>query len=186
MKRIIAFSMILLLFSGCGENKSDLNRVTSLREKMLACNSCSFRAAITADYGDKSYDFVMDCVTDKNGELSFTVVKPESIEGIKGTFNSNGGMLTFEDQVLAFPKLADGELSPVSAPWLIVKTLMGGYLNSCGMDTDGLRVTINDSYEEDALQLDLWLSDENLPIYAEIIWQGRRILNVNVDNFVIL
>lgn len=178
--------MAFVFLCGCGRREANLDRVTALREKMLSCEKCSFTAQITADYGDKIYDFTMDCIADKNDDLSFTVVEPKSIEGIKGSFNAQGGELTFDDIVLTFPKLADGELSPVSAPWLIVKTLLGGYLSSCGMDDHGLRVTIDDTYEEDALQLDLWLNEQNAPYYVEILWQGRRILTVNVDNFVIL
>lgn len=186
MKRLAAVCLIILMLTGCGKNDSELKRATSLREKLLKCTSCSFRAGVNANYGDKTYDFVMDCSADRNGNLTFTVVEPESIAGIQGSFSSEGGRLTFDDQVLAFPKLADGELSPVSAPWLIVKTLLSGYLTSCGTDSNGLRVTIDDSYEEDALQMDIWLNESDFPFYAEILWQGRRILAVNVENFIIV
>lgn len=186
MKRLSVIFLIVIMLSGCGKHDFQLKRATSLREKLLACTSCGFRASITADYGDKTYEFVMDCSADRSGDLSFTVVQPESIAGIRGAFSSEGGHLTFDDQVLAFPKLADGELSPISAPWLMVKTLLGGYLTSCGTDGNGLRVTIDDSYEEDALQLDIWLDETDMPFYAEILWQGRRILSVNVENFTIV
>ena len=46
-----------------------------------------------------------------------------------------------------------------------------------------VRVTIHDSYEEDALMLDIWLDGNNLPARAEILWDGRRILTVEVENF---
>ena len=48
----------------------------------------------------------------------------------------------------------------------------------------GYKLIIHDSYEEDSLQLDIWLDTEGLPVSAEILWQGRRILSLCVNNFV--
>jgi hypothetical protein len=67
---------------------------------------------------------------------------------------------------LTFPPLADGQVAPVSGPWILLKTLLGGYLTACGMEDDLLRLTIYDSYEEDALQMEIWLNGENLPVQA--------------------
>ena len=84
---------------------------------------------------------------------------------------------------MAFPLLAEGQVSPVSAPWLLMKTLRSGYLTSCGTEDGTLRLSIDDSYEDDALHLDIWLNEEELPKHGEILWQGRRILSVAVENF---
>lgn len=157
-------------------------RGMQLREKILQ-NSCSFVAQITADYGDKSYTFSAGCTADTEGNLSFVVLSPESIGGITGKITSEKGYLTFDDAVLAFPLLADGEVSPVSAPWLMIRTLRGGYLESAGMDGDNLLLTIYDSYEEDALQLDIFLDEENRPVHTDILWQGRRVLSIAVKEF---
>ena len=86
---------------------------------------------------------------------------------------------------LSFPLLADGQVTPVSAPYLLIKTLRGGYVRSVGEDGDFLRVTVDDSYEENALQLDIWLDSENHPIRAEILYDGRRILSMNIADFCI-
>ena len=153
-----------------------------LRENMLQ-KSCSFVAQITADYGDKSYAFSAGCTADAEGNLSFVVLSPESIGGITGKITAQNGYLTFDDSVLAFPLLADGELSPVSAPWLMIRTLRSGYLKSAGMDGENLLLTIYDSYEEDALQLDIWLDNDNRPIHADFLWQGRRVLSITVNDF---
>jgi len=87
---------------------------------------------------------------------------------------------------LIFELLADGQITPVSAPWILIKTLRSGYLNACTYTDNGLMLIIDDSYEEDALQLDIWLNDENIPTEAEILWDGRRILSLQISNFVYL
>lgn len=156
-----------------------------LRTKLLA-QAVSFDAEITADYGDKTYTFSMHCESDTKGDMTFTVTQPESIAGISGTLSSTGGKLTFSDTALAFELMADDQLSPVSAPWILMKTLRSGYLTSCGQEGEILRIAIDDSYEDDALHLDIWLDEKDLPFQAEISWQGRRLLSVLVTNFTFL
>lgn len=154
----------------------------ALRERMLT-ESCAFSAVMTADFGDKVYEFTLDCTSDTEGAVTFSVTKPDEISGIGGSIHANSGKLDFTDSVLAFPLLAEGEITPVSGPWILVSTLRGGYLSSCGMDGESLRLTIYDSYREDALLLDVWLNAENLPTRCDIFWQGRRVLSMDIKDF---
>lgn len=182
MKRVLALASSILLLVGCGRKENCLSRALQLREALLG-KGCSFIAQVTADYGDKVYSFTMECSSDTDGNLQFTVVLPESIAGITGSVSSTGGKLTFDSAVLAFDLLADGEVSPVSAPWLLLHTLRSGYLSTAVEEDSLLHVTVDDSYEEDALQLDVWLDQQNVPQSAEILWQGRRVLTLIVGEF---
>ena len=175
--------MIIVFFSGCSTHTSEIDRAMALREQLLKSNGCTFDAVITADYGDKTHTFSMRCETDATGTLSFKVTDPESISGICGSISEKGGQLSFEDTVLAFELLADGQLSPVSAPWIFLRTLRSGYLNACGKDGEGLQIVIDDSYADEALCLSVWTDENDLPIRAEIFWQERRILSVDVRAF---
>lgn len=183
MKKIAALLIVLVMLPGCTGKRDELDRAMALRAKLLACESCSFDAAITADYGDEVHTFALSCIGDNQGTVNFTVSEPETIAGITGSISSGEGKLTFDDTALSFPLLADGQVSPVSGPWVFLKTLMGGYLTACGQEGELLRLTIDDSYEEDALQLEIWLNGEDLPVQAEIIYDGRRILTMEVANF---
>ena len=183
--RWIAFLLALLTFSGCGGKDAELKRAMDLRAKLLA--SCvSFDAEITADYGNEIHNFSVYCEGDSQGNLGFRVTAPESIEGITGRIENKEGKLTYRDTVLAFPLLAEDQLSPVSAPWVFYTALRGGYLTSAGMEDDLLRLTIDDSYEEDALTVDIWLDEADNPVRAEILFDGRRILTMTIENFQIL
>ena len=157
----------------------------SLRSRLLA-GAVSFDVEITADYGDDIYTFTLNCQSDTQGQVSFTVTEPESISGIAGTIDAFGGKLRFDDKVLAFPLMADDQLSPVSAPWILMRTLRSGYLTAAGKEGDLLRLSIDDSYDDDALHLDIWLDESDHPVRAEVIWQGRRLLSMQVKNFTFL
>lgn len=186
MKRLAALLVVVILMSGCTGKGEQLERAMALRSKMLV-SRCTFTAQITADYGDKLYEFTMDCQADANGNLQFSVCQPESIAGVTGQVSQSEGKLTFDnDKAVAFELLADGQLAPVAAPWVLIRTLRSGYLTSCAQEGEMLRVAIDDSYEEDALHLDIWLDSQDLPARGEILWQGRRILSIRVVNFCFL
>ena len=182
MKRIAALLCIVLLLTGCSGKDQGMDKAMGLRARLLS-KSVSFDAEITADYGDKTYAFTMNCQADTQGNLTFQVLQPELISGISGTVSASGGKLTFDDTALAFDLMADGQFSPVSGPWLLMKTLRSGYLTSSNREGELLRLSIDDSYNDDALHLDIWLDDQNMPIHADILWQGRRVLSIAVKDF---
>lgn len=177
--------LVLLCLTGCGSKNAELERAMNLRVNMLTA-SVSFDAEITADYGNEIHTFSVYCEGDSQGNLGFRVTAPETIADITGRIEAGEGKLTFLDTALAFPLMADDQLSPVSAPWIFYTTLRGGYLTSAGMEDELLRLTIDDSYEEDALTVDIWLDDTDTPIRAEILHEGRRILTLRIKNFQIM
>lgn len=175
--------MLLLFLSGCSGPPSEMETGMKLRSELLQASACSFKACVTADYGDEIHTFSMNCEANSDGDITFCVVEPEVISGITGKLSGSGGSLTFEDTALQFELLADDQLSPVSAPWVFLKTLRSGCITSCCTEDGRIRLSIDDSYEDDALQLDIWLNAENLPEETDILFDGRRILSVSVEDF---
>ena len=157
-----------------------------LRSNLLGAAGCTMDATVTADYGNKTYTFAMGCEFDAHGNLSFTVESPQTIEGISGIVGSEGGALRFDDTVLSFPLLADEQLSPVSAPWIFMKTLRSGFITSAGEDQGMTRLIIDETYEEKTMTLHVWLNEDERPVQGDLYWNGRRILTVEVTNFRIL
>ena len=179
---IICISVILC---GCSDINAPIDDAISLRNKILDSNGCSFKATINADYGDKLYTFSMDCSSDKEGNLSFIVTNPETISGITGEISSQGGAIVFDGKALAFQLLADGEISPVTAPWIFMKTIRSGYIRACTEQSGNYQIEIDDTYEENALRLNIFVEND-LPVSCEIFWKGRRAISITVDNFNLL
>ena len=183
--KVAAILCVVFLLSGCKNVNGPLDKAIMLRNRILEGNGCSFQATVTADYGEKLYVFKMDCISDKEGNLRFSVVSPETISGITGKISTEGGSLTFDDKILSFPTVADGQVTPVTAPWLFLKTLRSGYMNSCTKDSDGYQLSIDDSYAEDAFRLLISVKND-LPVSGEIFWKGSRVLTVTVEQFTYL
>ncbi len=183
MKKAGILMLLVCLLTGCSEKNTEMERGLALRTKILQAQSCSFDACITADYGDKLHSFSVSCQADNRGDLTFAVTEPETIAGISGTLSESGGKLTFDNTALQFDTMTDNQISPVNTPWVFLKTLRSGCLTAAGMEGDQLRLSIDDSYEENALRLDIWLNEEDIPERAEILYAGRRILSMDVKNF---
>lgn len=184
MKRLFFAVLAVLMLCGC-RAEDTMDRALQLRSRVLGGNSCSFDAEILADYGDVTYTFNLACVADGEGNVSFTVTEPESISGITGKLSKDGGKLTFDDVALSFPMLAEDLITPVASPWAFVTALRGGYIQTTGADGAYTRVTVSDSFEAHALTLDIWLTEENTPVQADVIWENRRIVSMQIRNFVI-
>lgn len=179
-------SVLLLcccIFTGCKSEDQLLDKAINLRTALLDANSCSFTAVITADYEEAIYTFQMDCEVDRSDVMQFTVTDPDSISGITGQISKEKAALTFDDRVLVFPKLADDQLVPVTAPWIFLNSLKSGYLTGCGKEDEGVCIYIDDSYEDNLLYLQIYTDESSIPIRAEIIYKDRRIFTVDIKNF---
>lgn len=186
MKRfVVVFISICLLF-GCGNENREDHQAIEIRKTLQTAKGCSFDSRITADYGDSVCVFDLNCIFDNAGNLTFTALQPDTISGITGTVSNEGGHLTFDDNLLLFDLLLDEQLTPVCAPWLLYKTLIGGVIKGVDNDVDGNCVIYADVFSGETFDLYAWFQADGKPESCEIVWLGRRILTIEISNFTIL
>lgn len=186
MRRVWAVALVLLMLCGCGEKNRELDKAMQFRDELLNAEKCAFDAEITADYAEEIHIFSMTVVSDGKGDVSFRVSQPEVISGIEGTIYQSQAALTFDDTLLAFPMLAEGQLAPVAAPWVLLKALRSGYISSVCKEGEGNRLTLLDSFEDDSLLLDVWFNTDWIPVRGEILYKGEKILTLLLENFTIV
>ena len=182
MNVLLCLLGLMMVLSGCSGENRELQAALEFRENLLKAQQCSFSAEVTADYGDSLVEFSMDCRGDSKGELTFEITKPEVISGIRGSITDSGGTVRFEEESVYFPLMTDDLLTPASAPWIFLKTLRSGCISAVCREEDTLHLSVDDSYAEDALRLEIWLR-EDVPVQAYIFHDGRRILSLEVKNF---
>ena len=151
MKKLGLCLLLMLTLTGCSQETEGLRRAMELRTKLLRSAGVCYDADITADYRDRIRQFSMSCRADEKGTVTFTVTEPETLCGITGRIDGQGGALTFDDVALHFELLTEDGLTPVSGPWILMKTLRSGYLTSACREGDGLRLTVDDSYADDRI-----------------------------------
>ncbi len=173
------------MLCGCTQNNKPIDRAMSLRQSVLKGNGCSFSVMLTADYQDVCYEFAMKCDADGQGNVHFEVTSPDSINGIKGMISEGSRKLTFDDQALLFSMLADGQISPVCGPWVFLKALRNGYIDSCAQEDNGLLIRLSDTIADNVVKINVQTRD-NIPYFAEIIYDEKRILSMRIENFCVL
>ena len=183
MRRFAGIMLVLYLLTGCSSKNNALDQAATIRKNILDANQCSFDVTITAFYDEYIHTFEVICVADHSGTLQFTVISPESISGITGTISNDGAALTYDNTILAFPMLADGRVSPISGTWLFLNTLRSGYLTGCGENEAGLNLSIDDTFEDNPLHLEIQTDQQHVPIAAEIYYQQKRVLLLEIRNF---
>lgn len=180
MKRF--FPLLLVFLLGCSGGDPEMEEALALRSRCLAAAAITFEADVRADYITGIEEFSLSCSLDGEGTMAFRVLAPEDIADICGTVSGAEGTVEFDDTVLAFPLMADGRLSPLSGPWVLLKAIRSGAIVSAGQEDGLLHLTIDDSYDDNALTVDVWLEDGQVQ-EAEIAWEGRRCLTMTVDDF---
>ena len=186
MKRAWTLLLLLsLLLAGCaGGQEKTMDRALSFRSKLLEAGGAAFTAEITADYGDKTYTFTAACQANAGGDLDFAVTAPETIAGISGTVSAQGGQLKFDGTALDFGLLADGQLTPASSAYAVAQSWRRGYITACGREGGGVRMSVDGSFLGEAVTVDTWLEEEKtVPFYAEICYNNRRVLSLQLRDF---
>ena len=186
MRKIAAILMLLLSLSGCGRESEQLDRIVSLRNEINNASAYSFNANITLDYGDSSFNFSTKCKVDSNKNMELIITEPQSISGISAQISGESGKLVYDDVILAIELIADGEITPISSPWLFTHALSGGYISTCSSDSNGCIVSFDDSYNAVQFTVNVKFDEHGLPTFAEIIWDGKRIVSMTVSDFVLL
>ncbi len=180
MRRFLPLLLVFLL--GCSGPDPAMEAALELRSRCLGAAQITFEAELCADYITNIEHFTLECAFDGTDTMRFTVTEPEEIAGIRGSVSGTEGAVEFDGTVLAFPLLADGRLSPVSGPWVLLKAIRSGAIIAAGKEGERIHLTIDDSYADNALTVDLWLEEGEVE-EAEIAWEGRRCMTMTVEDF---
>jgi len=173
---------LLLLLTAC-QAKEPTQRALDFRTDLLESGGCGFTADISADYGDRVYDFTVTCDYTAGEGARIEVLQPEEIAGIAAQVSPDGAKVIFDGVELDFGQLAEGNVSPMAASWLLGHCWTEAYTDSAGTDGDLYRITHLEGYNEEELTVDTWLDDAPTPVHAEIAYDGTRCLNIDISDF---
>ncbi len=154
----------------------------AFRSELIARGGCSFCAEITADYGQEVQHFTLECDVDGEGRVSFCVKEPDTIEGITGKTEGEKGSVTYDGLQLAFPLMVYDQISPVSAPALVAECWIKEFILSAGLSDAIYRVSYEKKIYGNDLLIDTYF-EKDIPISAELCYNGYRIVNISITHF---
>ena len=132
---------LCLLLGGCGGRSQGVSPAIAFRASLVQAGGCSFRAELTADYGDYVVPFALDCETEVNGPTHFTVAAPETLAGITAAVDETGGTVTYDGLMMDFGLLANGRLAPAAGPAVVAYCWSSAYLAAGGEEDGRFRAT---------------------------------------------
>lgn len=182
MRRFAAVLILIGMFlAGCTAQKDTLSPAIGFRAS-LARGGCSFHAVVQADLGETAVRFAMNCNVTPDGALTLSVTEPETLAGITARVAAQSGKLTYDGMAMDFGLLANGNVIPAAAPAIVADCWLRQYISSAGQEEERYRVTYERGFDEKKLFVDTWFENE-IPICAEVCYNGQRILKLQITDF---
>lgn len=187
--------MMTLLLAGCAAG-GGTREVTAdelalqVRMEYLAATGCSGTAQVTADYGQRVYDFTLDFTWTRAGETVLTVTAPEELSGLTATVGEGESRLEFQGVSLGTGDLTGEGLTPLEYLPAVMDNIDDGYMAECVYETrngqETLRVLFRDPElrPEQGLECTLWFDKtQRTLLRAELSQDGYLVLSSEFTSF---
>ena len=140
--------LLLALLCACGGGNEDNDLVLSLREDFQNMDAWSGEMELTADYGQRVYDYSVSFTGDREEGTTLTITAPEEAAGITAVAKEGQTWLDYDGVRLETGPLDPQGLSPMDALPALLTELETGTVAEVGTETDGdlslLRLTLRD------------------------------------------
>ena len=138
MRKLLLCALMMTLLTGCGSAVvSEAEELAlTIRGEYLAMDSCTIRASVTADYGQRVYQYEMAAAV-TGEETVLTLSAPETVAGLTARVTGEDSRLEFDGVSVETGPLDDDGLTPVSALPALLEAARGGYIISCALEEDG-------------------------------------------------
>jgi len=180
--------MTVLLLSGCtGGGVSEAEELAlTIRAECLQQTAWTTEASITADYGQRVYQYEVTASWD-GAETTLILTAPETVAGLTARLRDGENRLEYEDVSLETGPLNEDGLSPVAALPVLWETARSGYITACGLEENGLlRVDYGDPEGTPGrgTESTLWFQADTHALTAgEIRVDGFRVIRCDFTDF---
>ena len=184
--------MMTLLLSGCkagGAGETPEEAALAVRDAYQSLAGWSAAVDITAEVGDKVFDFTLDAVWRREGETVLTITAPELLAGITARIAEGQTVLEYDGAGLSLGLLDDSGLTPVSAVTACMEQIQRGWMAKCawaGENDAHLQISFQDPEREDNAGTQFLLTFDRAGyalLSAEVSAQGRTVLSAQFSDF---
>ena len=193
-KRFLYTPMLLLclILAACGEEPSYDEEALRLRTDYLAMQSCQGTAEITADYGQRVYDYTVDFSWQREGEAVITIKSPQEVAGITARLGNGESQMEFDGVALETGPLSEDGFAPGDCIPAMIEAIQTGYIAQSGEEErDGitcLRLQIRnpDNPVGTGRELSIWLDPQSSALVAgEVAQDSFTVIHCKFTDFTI-
>lgn len=185
--------LFLCLLSGCVGEQSESDLALQLRTDFLSRSGCTGEVMLTADYGQRVYEYTLTfSETEKEG-LVLVLTAPESVAGITATVAQGETALTFDGVQLETGPLNDEGLSPLDALPTFFSAMESGFIAETGTEPLGqiqaLRLCFRQPEKRpgQGLETVLWFDTETKAlVQGEVRSDGKTVIRGNFSSFLLI
>ena len=161
-----------------------MDRALELRGEYLSANGCTARVQVTADYGQRVYNYVVD-VQVGGGETMLTVCQPAEIAGLTARLRDGESLLEYDGAVLETGPLDEDGLTPLTAVTALFETMRNGFIDSCGVQGEILYILCRNPENriESGREIALWVGMDGCLLQGEVSVDGRRVVRCEFESF---
>ena len=189
-KGLLCVLMMGLLFlpacSGAGSVSPEEELALTIRGEYAALSTWTAQAEITADYGQRVYEYAVAAEFD-GAQTRLTLTAPDTVAGLTAVLTENSGALEFDGLWVETGPLDPEGLTPAAALSALVETARTGYITACRLEEDGLlRVDCGDPESDPGVGTEtaLWFQpDSHQLLRGEISREGFRAIRCDFSDF---
>lgn len=196
-RRLVCAQMmtLCLMLTACGQSADAGGDELALkiRAEYISMSSCAGQVELTADYGERVYQYSIDFSYEKDGELALTVVEPENIAGITARVINGDTRLEYDGVSLETGPLSGDGLSPIDGLPALLSYAREGCIAECGFealdDTETLRVCCRDPQNKpgEGMEGALWFDKNTYELVkGEISADGYVVVRCDFISFTFL
>ncbi len=187
----LMMSLCLLAACGGGRGGEDADQLAlDLRGRYLALSGCTARLELTADYGERVYEYGLDLSYQREGDTTLTVTAPEGAAGVTARISGDETFLEYDGASLETGPLDESGLSPMGAVMLMFRCAREGFIAESGMEEVGegdslLRFTCRDpeAGAGEGTEVTLWASPETYALVrGEVSVDGARVVGCTFED----
>jgi outer membrane lipoprotein-sorting protein len=185
--------LLTMALCGCVSSEEESDLTLQLRSDFLAMEGCTGAVTLTADYGQRVYEYTAEFSgTEKEG-YTIVLTSPEEVAGITALIQSGQTYLTYDDIRLETGPLDDQGLSPLDALPALVRAMQTGYIPETGSellgDKDTLRLCCRDPDQPagKGLETVLWFDKAGKTlVQGELRLDGATAVRCEFSSFTLL
>lgn len=176
-KKMLPLMISLVLLCGCADTGEE-----SFDEFVMGvaeADTVSFSADVRAEYSDKTAEFTLRYAQSADS-AEVEISEPETVAGIKARVTGDALSLEYDGAILDIGSFGDTELSPMSALPLLVRSMTDAHVDITWREGDMIAARLVPS---DDMLVTLWLSNELVPLNAEISYKEQTVIFIEINDW---